>query len=162
MYEYLSEAVVLKSEPRGDLDARVSVFTRRYGKLIGKAKSTRKITSKLVGHLQPGNLIKVRAVERGGLQIVDALKTDKLMVSVPDLHSLNELLAEFQPDESLWNLLAQGDFQWTEILRILGWDPSEGSCRICSRKPHSFRARDQEFFCQSCTLRLRPNEVILL
>jgi recombinational DNA repair protein (RecF pathway) len=162
MYEYLSEAVVLRSEPRNAQDARVSFFTKKYGKLIGKATSARKITSKLNGHLQPGYLIQLRIVERGGLQIVDALKKTQLALNPTELAWLSELLPETEPEQELWDLLASGRFSWADALRILGWDPREGKCRLCGRPPHSFRTRDQEFFCLACTSKVRPQEVLYI
>ena len=78
MQEYLSEAVVLDRLANGDLNGRVVFLTKRFGKLVGKARSIRKITSKLSGHLQPGNLVQVRMIEKNGLQIVDALKKSRL------------------------------------------------------------------------------------
>lgn len=162
MYEYLSEAIVLHYEPRGELNTRVSFFTKKYGKLSGRATSSRKITSKLASHLQPGNLIQLRMVERGGVQIVDALKKERLPITPAELYNLDHLLAEAEADPMLWEHLASGEFAWSEVLRILGWDPEEGACRLCRRNPHAFRVRDQEFFCERCAFRVAPNEVIFI
>ena len=62
MQEYVTDALVLKKEPLRDFDARYYFFTKKFGKLKGKATSARKIVSKLAGHLEPGTLAKVRFV----------------------------------------------------------------------------------------------------
>ena len=64
MTEYLSEAVVLDKETSGDLDIRVSMFTKKFGKLKVRAKSARRIVSKLSPHLEPGNVAQVRIIEK--------------------------------------------------------------------------------------------------
>lgn len=98
MNEYLSEAVVLDRFPHGDLNGRIVFLTKRFGKLVGRAKSIRKITSKLSGHLQPGNLVQIRMIEKNGLQVVDALKKERLGLSLPELRFLGEILSEAEPN----------------------------------------------------------------
>ncbi len=163
MREYLTEAVVLDRENTGDLDGRIHLFTRKFGKLTAKAKSLRKVTSKLSPHLQPGNLVRARLVERRGLQLVDALKADKLGVSLDDLSNLSRLLAEGEPDSRLWTMLMKDTFNWTNTLAYLGWDPQEASCERCGQvKTTAFHLRTQVFFCKDCVLRLPRREVLYI
>ena len=76
MQEYVTRAVVLDKETRGGhADARYSFFTERFGKVRAKATSSRKIVSKLAGHLEPGTLSAVRIIEQHGTRVVDALTT---------------------------------------------------------------------------------------
>ncbi len=164
MQEYLSEAVVLGVYPNGDMDSRISLFTKKFGKLTAKAKSARKITSKLAGHLQPGNVVQARLVEKGGLQAVDALKSSRLDAPLSNLFFLDRLLAETEPDLELWQAVTDGKWDWRRILRILGWDAAEASCGICGKKPECFYPEQQEFFCRSCAgiSKTDPDEVIFL
>ena len=162
MQEYLSEAVVLDSFPNGNLDARFIFLTKRFGKLTGKAKSARKITSKLSGHLQPGNLVQARMIEKNGLQVVDALKKSRLSLSLAELRFLGELLAEAEPEFTIWEMLVTGRFSWNTALRTLGWDPDFASCAMCASKIKAFHPRTQEFFCKNCASKLRPDEVVYL
>src|SRR3990170_8049430 len=118
MQEYLSDAVVLSREPSGELDLRISLFTKKFGKLVGKVKSARKITSKLSGHLEPGNLIKVRVIEKNGFQIADALKSARTDTKEADLEVLGTLLHDEEPDSGLWALITSGNFNWKETLRL--------------------------------------------
>jgi DNA repair protein RecO (recombination protein O) len=175
MQEYVTEAVVLDKVPYRDLDARYSFFTKRFGKVVGKATSARKITSKLAGHLEPGTVATVRFVERsagggnggGGsfTQVVDALKDRKLDISLPDLRAFNLLLHEGEPDAALWGEIlggADGKFSWLRILRILGWDPAHAVCESCGREPAYFHLPRQEFFCAVCASKLPRNELLLV
>src|SRR3990167_2085217 len=173
MQEYLSEAVVLDSFPNGNLDARFIFLTKRFGKLTGKAKSARKITSKLSGHLQPGNLVQVRMIKKNGIQVVDALKKSRLRslsyggqarnsLSLAELRFLGELLAEAEPEFTIWEMLVTRRFSWNTALKTLGWDPDFASCAMCASKIEAFHPRTQEFFCKNCASKLRPDEVIYL
>src|SRR3989344_9497714 len=99
MQEYVSEAVVLDKMSQGDLDNRFFLFTKRFGKLVAKAKSGRKITSKLSPHLEPGNVSFVRLIEKNGLQVGDALKAARIGAEPAQLAALNSLLSESEPDE---------------------------------------------------------------
>src|SRR3989344_2480846 len=156
MKEYVDEAVVLSREPHADADSRIALYTKRYGKLMVRAKSARKITSKLSAHLEPGQLIGVRLVEKNGLQIVDALKKSRVGISPHTLSTLAGLLAEAEPDLSLWTLLIRESFSWAEVLSILGWDPRGASCVRCEiAAPSHFALRRQEFFCRSCASALK-------
>jgi len=178
MQEYLTDAVVLTREPNGDMDSRFSVFTKRYGKFTAKAKSARKITSKLSGHLEPGSISSLRIVEKNGLQIVDALKKNKIAANPRDLCLLSGLLADSEPDLGLWNLICGGvsaprrdigaaagaaEFHWRRILKILGWDPAHAACAICGKSdPAVFDAEALEFFCASCSSKLPQDKLIYI
>ncbi|MDO8664855.1 MAG: recombination protein O N-terminal domain-containing protein [Candidatus Liptonbacteria bacterium] len=170
MNEYLSEAVVLDRLPNGDLNGRVVFLTKRFGKLVGRVKSIRKITSKLSGHLQPGNLVQLRMIEKNGLQVVDALKKSRLSfygepsrtISLAELRFLGELLAEAEPEFAIWEMLVSGRFSWNMALKMLGWDPDFASCAVCQGIADVFHPRTQEFFCKNCASKLRPDEVIYI
>ena len=163
MQEYVSDAIVLNAEPNGDLDVRFSLFTKQFGKLKAKAKSARKITSKLSPHLQAGNLVRVRIVEKNGLQVVDALKQSSIGISPPTLYFLDQIVAEGVPEPAVWQECLLGSFRWPEILRILGWDPEGASCGACgSANPDLFHVRTQEFFCAGCSLKIPQDEVIYI
>lgn len=163
MQEYSSEAIVLSREPSGDLDLRASFFTKRYGKLYAKAKSARKITSKLSGHLNVGNLVQARFVEKGGRQVVDALKVSRIPIPPPQWHFLDLLLAEGEPDQGLWQMLVSGVFDWREVLKNLGWDPREAICALCrTQRPVSFHVFSQDFFCDACSLKSGEKELVYI
>lgn len=162
MREYFSEAVVLEIEPQGELDSRFSIFTKRFGKLKARGRSARKILSKLSPHLQPGNLVLARFVEKKGLQVVDALKQGRIETAVDELYKLEKLLNEEEVDLELWNVLA-GKFTWKKALAVLGWDPEHAWCFVCgTKKVNGFNLKAHDFSCPSCTSRFNPNEVVLI
>jgi recombinational DNA repair protein (RecF pathway) len=153
MQEYLSRAVVLDKEARNDVDARYSLFTERYGKIAAKATSSRKIVSKLAGHLEPGMLAAVRIIEQHGTRVVDALAAGRVGAPIADLAALNQLLPEWQPEHDLWSELGHGSFSWSRTLAILGWDPHGAVCAQCNmlnRPARHFYLARQEFFCTPC------------
>ena len=163
MREYLSEAVVLAKMPSNHIDARYSIFTKRYGKMVAKGVSARKITSKLAGHLEPGMFARVRLIERGGLTVVDALKDRRADISLANLHFLSRLLAENEPEPLVWDILEQGKFDWKAVLQVVGWDPRHAACALCGATPISgFSVARQEFFCTRCLGRASRSEMISL
>jgi recombinational DNA repair protein (RecF pathway) len=156
MQEYVTNAIVLRKYPQGDLDGRYTLFTERFGKLTGKAKSSRKITSKLAPHLEPGTLLKARFIEAHGTQIIDALKDGVIALPLLDMHFLSMLLPEGQPEPELWHeLTEEGQFSWRNTLAILGWDPEGAICITCNARPGKhFYVPRQEFFCDTCVKKL--------
>lgn len=163
MREYVSEGLVLGREPAGDFDARFSIYTRRYGKLVAKARSLRKITSKLAGHFEPGNFVFARFVEKNGLQLVDGLKTARSGIGFVGLARLDGILHERESDAELWSALCDPVLDWSRVLAVLGWDPRAARCMSCgSVSPVSFRFGTQEFFCARCAPRLSPVEAVQL
>jgi len=162
MTEYLSEAIILEKMPNGDTDSRVALYTKRYGKIVAKAKSVRKITSKLSAHLEPGTIARVRVVEKNGPQIVDALKQGKCDVVPHHLAQVSALLGEFEPDLQLWHMLLAKQFSWRDILSVLGWNPLHAQCASCHKGDIGFfDTRSQEFFCAECVLKKSAHTVLL-
>lgn len=161
MQEYFSEALVLNKEPSGDMDSRLYVFTKRFGKIIAKAKSARKITSKLSAHLEPGNVVKLRFIEKRGPQVVDALKIAKLSIPTSELYKLNDMLVENEPDLAFWNEIIFGEFNWRRVLKILGWDQKGAICSICGKRDvESFDMDCHESFCASCSVKLKKDRIL--
>ena len=157
MQEYLTKAIVLDKDIRNDADARYLFFTERYGKIAARAKSSRKIVSKLAGHLEPGTLADVRIIETHGAQVVDALSFARAAAPIADFAALAHLLPEWQPEPELWDELiadpSGAHLAWPRILTILGWDPSGAVCANCNllgRPARHFSLPRQEFFCASC------------
>jgi len=162
MIEYLSDAIILQKDFSGEMDARVHIFTKKYGKLVARAKSARKILSKLSAHLEPGNLCRTRLIEKNGLQVVDALKNGTAAATPADLHFLAKILAENEPEPAIWQMLVNNKFSWNLALKILGWDPACAQCAECGGKPERFNPSQQNFFCKNCSLNLPKNDTINL
>lgn len=145
------------------MDARFFIFTKKFGKLAARAKSARKITSKLAGHLEPGSIVSARFVEKSGPMIVDALKLGQAALAVADLYFFNKLLHEGEPDERLWHILLSRDFNWIAALRLLGWDALETACQRCELKqPVAFDVGTQEFLCEKCALQAPVDKLLYI
>jgi recombinational DNA repair protein (RecF pathway) len=159
MEEYVSDAVVLAKGPRNEQDGRYALFTEQFGKIVARAVSSRRITSKLAGHLEPGTVAKVRFVDKGSAQIVDALKSSRVDVAPRDLDLLDDLLPDMQADRELWTDLTQKPFSWNGILRTLGWDPHGAVCALCQRTAMWFFIPRQEFLCDACVSKMGKNKL---
>ncbi|MEY4731067.1 MAG: Recombination protein terminal [Candidatus Parcubacteria bacterium] len=151
MYEYRSTAIVLDAEPVGEADTRFSLFTERFGRIVVRGKSARKITSKLTPHLQIGDVASVRIVEKNGMRIADALKERRLPHAPSDLRALNHLIHDAERDNELWNTLTGAAYHWRVVLALLGWDPAHASCSQCAKRPCAFVIGTQEFVCAAHT-----------
>jgi recombinational DNA repair protein (RecF pathway) len=163
MQEYVTDAIVLRKEPLGDLDSRYTLFTKRFGKIVAKAKSSRKITSKLAPHLEPGIVAKIRFFDAKGTQLIDALKSTRLTRPLGDMHSLSQLLPDAEPEPALWELLMGEQFKWATVLSILGWDPEGAECIMCGEKhPEYFYITHQEFYCRTHASKAHRDAVIFI
>ncbi len=150
----------MESMPHREQDLRVTLFTEKHGKIQARARSARKITSKLSPHLQPGFFAKVRLVEKSGVQAVDALKTQKSVFGLPDLMELANLLPAFHAEPELWQTLRAGELRWPKVLRILGWDPVHARCGMCEGEADFFLTKSQEFLCGNCSSQLPRNQLL--
>ncbi|MGB9608748.1 MAG: DNA repair protein RecO [Minisyncoccia bacterium] len=156
--EYISEGIVLNLESNGDLDLKISLLTEKFGKMIAKVKSAKKITSKLRGHLEPASLVIARIVFKRNFQLVDVLIKKKLNLNFWDLNLLSKILPEMEPEEKLYFKLKNNNFNWFDILKILGWDPKEAKCFNCGKKnPNVFNIDSQEFVCLDCSSHIFKN-----
>lgn len=163
MREYVTDAIVLDRDPTGEKDLRITLFTERFGKVIGKAKSARNITSKLSAHLEQGTKVRVRYVEKKGIQIVDALGQGKISFSPASLHSLARILPEEVPEPGLWEIFTRRASGWGEILAVLGWDPLHVRCELCGGTDYMlFHIPTQKFFCANCASKLPAEEVLYM
>lgn len=152
MREYFTEALVLDKEDLGEADSRIFLLTENMGKITAKAKSVRKITSKLAGHLEPLNFVKIRLVAGKDYQAVDALRFDRLAPSaLPVMRLVKEIAMEGQPDPLLWQGFKAGRLSPEEVLRIAGFDPQFAVCRGCqSGRPDNFLLNMADYACSSC------------
>lgn len=183
MTEYFTEAIVLDKKESGEADSLLVLYTRDLGKITAKAKSLRKIISKLNGHLQPLNLVKIRLVEKNGFQIIDALSINNgefkkeaanfaKFIKISDF--IKEMTFELHPDYRLWSamkkLFSRDGGQDIEekiiyrgLLKILGFDSQFADCVLCSKKEARFFLKeDHLFFCGDCGLKNKGDEVVLI
>ncbi len=152
MREYVCEALVLSREGAGEVDSHINLLTHEYGKVSARARSARKISSRLSAHLEPGTLSLVRLVEKKGIQITDALLIRKLNLDQLALHQLETLLATGEPEETVWTALTTAKtMPWQSILASLGWEDTHATCFSCGQAtPDGFFIPHLAFLCVQC------------
>jgi recombinational DNA repair protein (RecF pathway) len=167
MQEYTARALILRKEPSREMDLSVTMFTDQFGKITAKAKSARKITSKLSAHLEPGNLSAIRLAEKNGLHLTDAFKESRLALTPHDLYALDRLLHPEEADPHVWGFIKKSadgvPWRWPDMLALLGWDPRETQCEKChTRQPRYFLINTQSLYCEQCTTASRvPQDALL-
>ncbi|MDP3953458.1 MAG: recombination protein O N-terminal domain-containing protein [bacterium] len=171
MNEHYTPALVLGIQPRNDKDAQFTLYTKDLGKIYATAKSVRKITSKLAGHLKVGSLADVRIAARGNsFQLIDGLSRGELCQNIEILRFLNFLdstIPQQQPDQRLWYTVQEAVAGcrlsapvYKYLLRLMGFvgaDTDVITCRGC-RKDNEivyFYAPDIIFLCSRCLSRVR-------
>ncbi len=155
MFQVVTDAIVLDKEFTYDAHVRVHLFTKECGKIVGKATSARKITSKLGAHLEPLALSAVQFVQKNHLpQITDALAKRRLPPeAMPVLRMVRMLAPEYEPDQELWALLAGESPSPSRVLAVLGYDPLFASCEWCGKPPSHFSLKTLFFVCAGCVPR---------
>ena len=171
MREYYTPAVVLGLGPRGDKDARVILYTRDLGKISAIAKSIRKITSKLAGHLTVGTLADVRLIDAGGsYQLIDGLASKGPCGGGEQLKLaafLEDVIPQGQPDTQMWYTVSE-IFEgctitpriYRYLLQLMGFvkggeeAPMCQGCKGGNGKVVYFYAPDIIFLCSNCLLRI--------
>lgn len=187
MIEHFTEALVLNNEDIGEFDALITLYAAKLGKVVAKAKSIKKITSKLAGHLQPLNFVNCRLIEKNGslngkqdFQIVDALIIEEqrnkqtpedIKKNINIARFLDEMTFELQEDQHLWQaikkIMSYSDFNenliYRELLKILGFDPEHAACFSCCKNKVKYLIKPEHtFLCSDCGLKIDSNDVILI
>ncbi len=191
MIEYFTEAFVINKKASGELDGLVVLYTKNFGRVTAKAKSIRKITSKLNGHLEPLNFVECRLIEknampagRHGFQIIDALtlnnnshlRKEALIYgqSLKLLQFIEMMTFDLQSDVRFYAAIKKIFEHFIEynnkqkiiyfhLLRILGFDPKFALCAACHNgEINFFQITDHIFLCVKCSLKNQKDELILI
>ncbi|MEX0870019.1 MAG: DNA repair protein RecO [Candidatus Spechtbacterales bacterium] len=113
---YTTDAIVLKAIPTGEADEIVSLYTKDYGKLSMKAKSSKKITTKQGQFLHEPSILRCSFVLSRAGHILSGINNIKGYNNVAqDIMARGYILSFFsicdkvtyegQKDERIWNLL---------------------------------------------------------
>ncbi|MBS3903469.1 MAG: recombination protein O N-terminal domain-containing protein [Anaplasmataceae bacterium] len=163
MRELVGQGLVLRRDSLGEFDERITLFTEEWGKVKAKTISSRKPLSKLSPHLEIGNVIRMRCVEKHDLQLVDALKVRATEYSLFDLYALDRLLFEDEIDGELWDDLSGETLSWELILSRLGWDSRYAICAECNQKNVvMFDLRTHTYLCGRCSGYVKREDRLLL
>lgn len=182
MTEFYTRALVLDREDIGETDVIASLFTETHGKVLVRAKSSRKAASKSASYLQPLRFIQVRFVTpkkntTTGYILMDALwdtnipnvTVETKAALLPIARALGELAPENQPDNRIWSLW-ETVFQNPRhipsaarvLLQLLGYYTDRKTCDVCKKNSAKyFIARKEMFACDSCASQIQENEIKL-
>ena len=182
--EYYTRALVLGRDESGEQNARVSVFTQQYGKIIASARSMRAQRSRLSSHFQPMHFVKARFAPRGsgdGFVVIDSVLDDAFVPSVTRrrvdclgvVRAVDLFAPELEQDGALWDALA-GLFSSApgspdarhyveRIISRLGFGPRYASCGACGALGvRGFVISRGEFVCERCALSMAQDGVLYL
>ena len=152
--EFFTEAIVLDKDPVGEADSQIYLYTKELGRITARAISARKIVSKLASHLEPGNIIQVRLIQKNRFHAADAVQTGtfpKNSDSLAVLRLVKDLTGEGQQDPEMWELLKSGTATGISALSVLGFDSQFAVCENCgNEKPSHFVFGRLEYYCMSC------------
>ncbi|PIR98052.1 MAG: hypothetical protein COT89_01265 [Candidatus Colwellbacteria bacterium CG10_big_fil_rev_8_21_14_0_10_42_22] len=179
MAEYYTPAIVLRKDVKNDKDSLYILYTRSLGKISAIAKSARKITSKLSGHLSPGRIADIRLIDKGSFQLLDALsknggRSNKEIAKF--LYFLDNMTPYNQADPHLWYIakevverLEVEPIVYREILGIMGFAPIEKNvllkCNRCKKigtQTQYFIMSDLVFLCANCLkdVKIEENDLV--
>jgi len=118
-----SQAIVLNRSDYRESDSLITCYTRNFGKLTLVARGTKKIKSKLAGHLEPISLVDILVIKGKRFDYVgSALMADAYLGIKDNLNKIyyagrgigwfNKLVKDGEKDERLFFLLGR----WLEVL----------------------------------------------
>jgi DNA repair protein RecO (recombination protein O) len=113
---YRARGIVLRRQDLGEADRILTLFTAEHGKRRVVAKGTRRVSSRIAGHLEPFTAVRVLIARTRGLDIVSQVET---IAAFSDLRAheaaiasagyFAELVDTFLPDDQAndvaWELL---------------------------------------------------------
>ncbi len=110
------KGVVLRKKRLKEKDLQVILFTEEQGKILAFAKGVQKITSRRLSHLDTGNLIKARVIQKGDFYYLSETSLISGFSSIKEnlrkisdfffvLKIIEKLSPERQKDKLLFQLL---------------------------------------------------------
>jgi len=157
------QGIVLKREDFREVDSRVLVYGLEKGLMELIVRGTKKIKSKLAGHIEPISLVEIMVIKGktydyvGSALAVDSfrgIKEDygKIMTAGAVLRRMSEVIKAHEIDEDIFALLydflkilnvLNGEIHDTDLLvnfyilkfmSILGYRPNLEECLVCGTK----------------------------
>jgi DNA repair protein RecO len=118
MKYYEVNGFVLRRYNLGEADKMLVIFSQEFGKIKAIAKSVRKASAKLAGHLEPFCEVKLRLVKGRNLDIIigaevveiynkSSASSNDIFTGYLELEILDKMLPEGQPNVPAYNLLKE-------------------------------------------------------
>jgi len=164
MSTYKTNAIILKIRDLGEYDQLITLYAQDFGKLVVKAKSTKKTTAKLSNQLTLFNLVNVRLAQGKTLDTIASiyilnsfLEIKRSLPKTTTAFCFADLLDQFitgqQKDSRLWRLI-NNSLNYLEnlpqnptthlqlalaifqirLLQILGQHPDLDHCCFCQKQ----------------------------
>lgn len=113
---YKTQGIIIKKSNLGEFDHLITIYTKEFGKILLKGKSTRKNQAKLKGHLELFLNSCLMVAPGKGFDIITGAETTN---SFPYLHNnlsslsasfylaelIDKLVSEPEGDDQIWDLL---------------------------------------------------------
>lgn len=171
MSEYFTRGIVLGRETKGESDDSFTLYTKDLGKVRATAKSTKRIVSKLSGHLQVGAVCDLRLTKKNSIQLIEAMSLKSSLSA--DLHRflgfVDQMTPYESPDHHLWHAIeyviekdifisgedAIKSKVYRRLLDIMGFGPRLARCSDCgTSKIAYFIPSDIMFLCSNSLARV--------
>jgi DNA repair protein RecO (recombination protein O) len=164
---YSTEAIILKRSAFKEFDMKVFLYTKKYGKLELVVKGAKRTKSKIAGHVEPFNLVRVMAVKGRQYDYLGSainknafvnIKNDleKIALAGKAIKLFNELVKLELADKDLFDFLREflitldtkkpNNYKLTysafvlKLLKILGYEPDLNICSICKKNIEDFKS----------------------
>ncbi|PLX27504.1 DNA repair protein RecO [Candidatus Parcubacteria bacterium] len=174
---YFTKAIILDRETFREFDVKVLVFSEEKGRLSLVARGAKKPKSKLAGHIEPLNMLKMMVVKGKNYQyLTSAVSLDSFVNIKEDLDKLGEsgravrlfkkIIREHEIDKNLYNLLKEflefvnkiDDVELEfykfalKLATFLGYEPYLNKCLDCAKEElrFYFSAEAGGIICEKC------------
>ncbi len=165
------QAIILNRSDYRESDSLNTVYTRDFGKLALVARGTKKIKSKLAGHLEPISLADILIIKGKGFDYVGSALTRNAYLNIKDnlnkiyyagraINWFSRLVRDAEPDERLFLLLSR----WLEVLDNY---PSEEFTKESGELYFTFFAlklmselgyKPEMYECLNCRQKIKPGK----
>lgn len=160
---YNTKAIILNRQNFRESDSKITLYSRDNGKLELVARGTKKISSKLAGHIEPITLSKLMIVRGKQFDYIGGAANDnsfqnikndleKIKAASKGIEIFSRLIKAEEADQEIYNLLKgflnildqkdldndTNDFLVSSfllnLLSRLGYSPELFNCVICKKK----------------------------
>lgn len=176
---YKTNAIILKKQNWRENDLFFYLYTEKFGKITAVASGTRKIQSKLSGHLNNFGIVELNFVKGKQIKRITHayLLEQKKLISADDIFFISAILEiieattkENDQSNAIWLLINQAidkiielptkadkllmlNFYILKLVNLLGYKLKSDKCSLCHAKLTEniyFNFKINDFVCSSC------------
>lgn len=152
MYSYSTPAIILKKRDFREADRLYTLLTPEFGKIMVIAQGSRKLQSKMAGHLEVGGVARVMCIpgksldriagavaERSALQVIGNFGQRWFFLDLVDAllhegakdHPLYGVVAEYLETQTQPTHPLHLPYFCSRVFAALGFAPSGETCAVC-------------------------------